>query len=206
MSRAELIVLSFKGLLAWSLLAALGWYFGGTLGQCLLPVFNFIINQASPDYASWLKLVPEQHDFSIQLSAIVLHPIRLGDQQWLTAGQELTAGTHLMHTLVPMVIELSVLLVWPVKVWPERFVLLMLGLVTSIIVLGVTAPFILMGNLEIYLQELAEQAKVKRPEPWTLTWMIFSEMGGRWILSIIAACLCIRLQQKVINKITPSIL
>jgi len=27
-----------------------------------------------------------------------------------------------------------------------------------------------------------------------------------WILSIIAACLCIRLQQKVINKITPSIL
>jgi hypothetical protein len=128
------------------------------------------------------------------------HPVLLGEQQWLTAGQELTAGTHLMHTLVPMVIELSVLLVWPVNAWRERFLLLLLGLVTSMIVLAATAPFVLIGNLEIYLQEMAVQAQVKRPEPWTLTWMIFSEMGGRWLLPLVAAMLCIRFQKSYFYK------
>jgi hypothetical protein len=99
-----------------------------------------------------------------------------------------------------MVIELSVLLVWPVNAWRERFLLLLLGLVTSMIVLAATAPFVLIGNLEIYLQEMAVQAQVKRPEPWTLTWMIFSEMGGRWLLPLVAAMLCIRFQKSYFYK------
>ena len=197
MNRAELVALSLQGLLAWLVLSALGWYFGGALGQCLLPGFGFIINQICPDYSSWLTLLPENHDFTIQLSAIVVNPVLLGDKLWLNPGLELTVGTHLMHTLVPLVIQVSILLVWPVKSWRKRVILLVLGLVTSVFVLGLTAPFLLLGNLEVYLLELAEQAKVHRPEPWTLSWMIFCEMGGRWLLPIVAAVLCIKLQQAI---------
>jgi hypothetical protein len=200
MSRTELLTLSAKGLMAWLALSALGWYFGEALGQCLLPGFVFIINQISPDFSSWLSLVPDKHDFSIQLNAIVLQPVHLGGKQWLTVGQDMTAGTHLMHTLVPMIIELSILLVWPVKGWRERLVLLALGLVTALLVLAATTPFVLLGNLEIYLQDMAVEAKVHRPVPWILTWMIFCEMGGRWVLPIVAAILCIRLQRYYLNK------
>ena len=72
-----------------------------------------------------------------------------------------------MHTLVPLVIQLSILIVRPVKGWREHLILLALGLVTSVFVLGVTAPFLLLGNLEVNLLELDEQAKVHQLEPWT---------------------------------------
>jgi hypothetical protein len=200
MSQTELLALSAKGLLAWLTLSALGWYFGEIVGQCLLPGFSFIINLICPDFSSLLKLVPDNHDFSIQLNSIVLQPVHLGGKQWLTVGQDMTAGTHLMHTLVPMIIELSILLVWPVNGWRERLVVLALGLVTSLLILAATAPFVLLGNIEIYLQEMAVEAKVHRPEPWILTWMIFCEMGGRWVLPIVAAFLCIKLQRSILTK------
>jgi hypothetical protein len=200
MSRTELLALSAKGLLAWLALSAVGWYFGEAVGQCLLPGFSFIMNLIWPDFSSLLKLIPDNHDYSIQVNSIVLQPVHLGGKQWLTVGQDMTAATHLMHTLVPMIIELSILLVWPIKGWRERMVLLALGLVTSLLVLAVTAPFVLLGNLEIYLQEMAVEAKVHRPEPWILTWMIFCEMGGRWVLPIVAAFLCIRLQRHFLTK------
>jgi hypothetical protein len=200
MSRTELLALSAKGLMAWLALSALGWYFGETVGQCLLPGFSFIMNLIWPDFSSLLTLVPDNHDYSIQVNSILLQPVHLGGKQWLTVGQDMTATTHLMHTLVPMIIELSILLVCPVKGWRERMVVLALGLVTSLLVLAVTAPFVLLGNLEIYLQEMAVEAKVHRPEPWLLTWMIFCEMGGRWALPIVAAFLCIRLQRQLLAK------
>ncbi len=200
MSRAELLGLSLKGLLAWSVLSVFGWYFGEALGTGLLPWFEVIIHQVRPDYSPWLKLIPEHHDFTIHLNVTLVNRVLLGGQLWLKAGRELTAGTHLMHTLVPMVIELSILLVWPVNGWRQRLMLLSLGLVTSMLVVGATAPFVLLGNIEIYLQTLAQQVNVHRPVPWTLTWMIFSEMGGRWVLPIIAALVCIRLQRRFFNK------
>ena len=200
MSRAELLTLGLKALLAWSVLSGLGWYFGEALGTGLLPWFEFIIHQVSPDYSPQLKLIPENHDFTIYMNATLLNPVFLGGTLGLKAGFEITAATHLMHTLVPIVIELSILLVWPVNGWRERLMLLSLGLVTSMLVVGATAPFVLLGNLEIYLQLLADQANVNRPEPWTLTWMIFNEMGGRWVLPVIAAVLCIRLQRRLFNQ------
>ena len=197
MSRSELIAICLKGLAAWLALSGLGWYFSEALGQCLLPGFSYIVSQFYPELSPLLTLVPENHDFNIHLSALVLRPLHLGEQQWLSPGLELTAGTHLMHTLVPMVIELSILLVWPVNGWRGRISLLALGFVTSLLVLGMTAPFVLLGNLEIYLQELAGQANVQRPESWLLTWMIFCEMGGRWVIPIVAALLCVQLEQSL---------
>lgn len=200
MSRAELLTLALKALLAWSVLSGFGWYFGEALGTGLLPWFEAIIYQVRPDYWPRLKLIQENHDFTIYMSATLLNPVPLGGTLWLKTGLEITAGTHVMHTLVPIVIELSILLVWPVNSWRERWILLSLGLVTSMLVVSATAPFVLLGNLEINLQLLADQANVNRPVPWTITWMIFNEMGGRWVLPIIAALLCVQLQRRFFNQ------
>lgn len=204
MSQTEFLVLSLKGLLAWLVLSALGWYVGEELGQCLLHWLDFIVNLVCPDYSYWLSLTPKNHDYTFYLNALVVQPVHLGGKQWLTVGQEMTAGTQLMHTLVPVVIELSILLVWPVTGWRERLMILVLGVITAVFVVGLTAPFVLLGNLEIYLQEMAVEAQVKRLEPWYLTWMIFCEMGGRWVLPILAAFLCIRLQHYFSKKMPVS--
>lgn len=200
MERAELLKLSLKGLLAWSVLSGLGWYFGQGLGTSLLGLFGFVIRLADPGYAPSLTLVAENHDFLIRLSAWVLHPLPLGEDIAVPPGRELTAGTHVMHTLVPVVIELSILLVWPVRSWAERLLLLSLGVFGAVLLVGCTGPFVLLGNIEILLQEMAQRANVARPEPWPLTWMLFSEMGGRWLMAIVAAILCIRMQRWVSKR------
>ena len=202
MSRADLLKLSLKGLLAWLVLSASGLYFGERIGALLLPLFEIVIRVAAPEYAPSLTLVAENHDFLIRLNAWVLHPFPLGGGQSVPSGKELTAGTHLLHTLVPVVIQLSILLVWPVRQRGARAILLAFGIATSLLVVGATGPFVLVGTLEVLLQEMAEEAHVVRPEPWILTWMIFTEMGGRWVLPIVAALLCIRAHSALFAKPT----
>ncbi|MDD5035611.1 MAG: hypothetical protein PHE55_12725 [Methylococcaceae bacterium] len=195
MSRRELILLSWKGLLACSILSCLGWYFGEWLGNGLLPMIEMVLRLLAPEFSPALKVVPESHDYLIQLSLWALHPIPLTSSRVIPSGQELTVGTHLMHTLVPMVIELSILLVWPVQHWTQRWVLLSFGLITVLSVIALITPALLLGLLEISFQEAALQLNEPRTKPWVLSWMIFCEMGGRWLLPIAAACWCIQLQR-----------
>jgi len=200
-SRRELIALSLKGLLAWAALSALGLYFGEWLGTALLPLIETTIRWFAPEYASTLTLVPQRPDALIQLSIRVLQPLQITASHAIPQGKELTMGTHLMHTLVPGVIELSILSVWPVRDWVQRLGLLLLGLVSALLVVAVTVPPLLLGLLEISLQEVAQQFNEARPEPFILHWMIFCETGGRWLLAIGVAWGCILLLHKlVINQ------
>ena len=195
MSRADWIALAVRALLAWLALSALGILFGKELGDFLLPLLEFVIRLATQDYAPALKLLPEQHDIQIGLSGLVMRPLHVTDSLAIPPGTELTAQTHLLHTLVPAVIELTIVLAWPVSGWPERLVGMLLGLITAIAVIAVTAPFVLIGTVEISLQEWVANSGGQRPEPWPLTWMLFCEMGGRWLLPVVAALACIQVQQ-----------
>jgi hypothetical protein len=197
MFRLDLIALSLKGVLAWALLSALGWYFSKELGFLVLPLLEFVIRLATADFAPSLKLVAENHDWVIRLDAWTLRPLHLGGNKGIPAGRELTAYTRLLHALVPVIIELTILLAWPVRYWRDRCFLLAAGTMMAVLVVGATAPFVLLGILEISLQDLASEAQVLRPEPWTLSWMLFCEMGGNWVLPVIAALAVIILQRNL---------
>ena len=193
MSRADWTALTVRALLAWIALSALGILFAKALGDSLLPLLEFVIRLVTQDYAPALKLLPEHHDFQIELSGLVMRPLHLTDSLVIRPGTELTAQTHLLHTLVPAVIELAAVLAWPVTRWPERLVGILLGIVTAIAVIAATAPFVLIGTVEISLQEWVVNSGGRRPEPWPLTWMLFCEMGGRWLLAVLAAVTSIRM-------------
>jgi len=186
-SRADWIALTVRALLAWLALSAFGILFANVLGDSLLPLLEFVIRLVTQDYAPALKLLPEHHDFQIVLSGLLMRPLYLTESLVIRPGTELTAQTHLLHTLVPAVIDLSVVLAWPVTGWPERLVGILLGLITAIAVIAVTAPFVLIGTIEISFQEWVVDSGSRRPEPWPLTWMLFCEMGGRWLLAVLAA-------------------
>jgi hypothetical protein len=60
-------------------------------------------------------------------------------------------------------------------------------------------PAQLLGKLEISFQDVALTGKNPRPVPWFVDWMVFCEMGGRWLLAIAAAWLCIQLQRGLLQ-------
>jgi hypothetical protein len=177
MTRHDLIVLTLKGLLAWLLLSGLAWYGGAWLGQGLLPLIRAVIMTMTSEISPGLKLLPLNSDFSIELSAWVLKPIYINASQFIPPGTELKSAAHLLHNLVPLVIEGSILLVWPVPGWSQRWVLITFGLLTATLVILVTLPALLLGQLEVSFQDVAETGKNPRLVPWFVDWMVFCELG-----------------------------
>jgi len=202
MNRHELMSLTLKGLLAWLVLSGLVWYFGEWLVKGLFPLFEAAIMTMTPEISPSLNLVKSaqsQLDYSIELSAWLLSPVYLNAGQFIPPGTELKSSAHLLHVLVPLVIEMSILLVWPVQRWPQRLLLITLGLLTAVLVIMATLPAQLLSMLEISFQDVALTGKNPRPVPWFVDWMVFCEMGGRWLLAIATAWLCIQLQRGLLR-------
>lgn len=202
MSKRDLLVLTLKGLLAWLVLSGLVLYFGEWLAKGLFPLLKAVMISMAPDLSPSLQLVKSaqsQLDYSIELSAWVLQPVYLNASHFIPPSTELKSSTHLLHSFVPLVIEGSILLVWPLQGWRQRLLLIGLGLLTAVLVVMATLPALLLGNLEVSFQDIAEAGQNPRPVPWFVDWMVFCELGGRWLLGIVAAWLCIQLQREVLR-------
>ena len=201
MNRRELMSLTLKGLLAWLILSGLVWYFGEWLGKGLLPLLRAVIMTMTSEMSPSLKLVESasQFDYLIELSAWLLRPVYLNAGQFIPPGTELKSSAHLLHALVPLIIEAAILLVWPVQRLSQRCLLSALGLMTAVLVIMATLPALLLGKLEISFQDIAEKGQNSRPLLWFVDWMVFCEMGGRWLLAIAAAWLTIQLQRGLLR-------
>ena len=195
MNRPELLSLTVKGFLAWLALSGLVLFFGDGLITGLFPLLKAIMISMAPDLSPGLKLVKSaqsQMDAWIELSVLALRPIYLNADHFIPSTTELKSSAHLLHSLVPLVIEGCILLVWPIQHWWQRALLLGLGLLAAVLVIMATLPAQLLGKLEISFQDIAESGRNPRPVPWFVDWMVFCEMGGRWLLGIVAAWFCIK--------------
>jgi hypothetical protein len=202
MKRCDLIILSLKIILVWLILSGVGWYFGGWLLKGLFPFIKPVMMTMMPELVTSIKLVSSgksQLDSSIELSAWVLHPIYLNAGHFIPSKTELKSSANLLHTLVPLVIEGTILLVWPVKYWMQRLLLIALGLLMMVLVVLAILPAQLLGILEISFQDVALTGQAPRTVPWFVDWMIFCEMGGRWLLGIVAAWICVQLQRGLLR-------
>ncbi|MCK9606386.1 MAG: hypothetical protein M0R33_08030 [Methylomonas sp.] len=203
MNRRELLFLTLKGLLAWLVLSGLVLYFGERLITGLFPLLKAVMISMAPDLSPSLhvvKSVQSQLDASIELSVLALRPIYLNADHFIPPPTELKSSAHLLHSFVPLVIEGSMLLVWPVQHWRQRLWLLGLGLLSAALVIMATLPAQLLGKLEISFQDIAESGSNPRAVPWFVDWMVFCELGGRWLLAIAAAWLCIQLQRGLLRN------
>jgi hypothetical protein len=205
MQRRDLLVLSLKGFLAWLVLSGLAVYYGDHLAKGLFPLTKSVLIMMDPALSpslTLLKSAQSQLDYTIELSAWVLEPIYLNADHFVPPKTELKSSAHLLHSLVPVVIEGTILLAWPVQHWPQRMLLLGLGVLSAVFVVMLTLPAQLLGSLEISFQDVAETGQNPRPVPWFVDWMIFCEMGGRWLLGIVSAWGCIRLQHRLLKDRT----
>ncbi len=66
--------------------------------------------------SSSLKLMKPaaQLDYALELGVWLLRPVYLNAGQFIPTGTDLKSSAHLLHALVPLVIKMSILWVWPV--------------------------------------------------------------------------------------------
>lgn len=202
MQRIEISLLLFKAFMAWLVWSCLAWYFGLPLLTLLFPLLKAVMIHLQPNLAPSLNLLQstDMQTYTLELSALVLKPLYLNASHSIPKGTELKASAQLLHVLVPFVIEATVLSVWPLQHFYQRLQLLLLGFFSSILVVLALLPAQLLGNLEIALQQIAENGLNPRTVPWFVDWLVFCEMGGRWLLAISCAWLCIQVQRNWLSK------
>jgi hypothetical protein len=201
MERSELLLISVRVLLVWTVLSVLAFMYREALGYFMLPFVKFGLLELTQDFSPGLKLQAKEGDYLIALSAWVLRPMPLFAGLTVNPGAEMTAGTHLTHTLVPPVITLTLVMAWPCFSLLQRVIACGLGLLVSLILVTATVPLLLLGDLEMMFQNLAADAGQVKPVSYYLDLMIFLEGGGRWLLAVVSALICMPVSAYLARKI-----
>lgn len=189
--RSAWVVLALRGLSAWVVLVALGYVAGPALTERLLPAYEAVTELLLTDFAAGLSLGEIEGTRHIRLNATVTQPIVLTERVTVPVGREVPASITVLHSMVPAVILLTVVLAWPAAS-PVRFALrLALALLAVALTLSVINPIHLAGNLERGLQSAILQLGGERGTPWVLKGMVFMEGGGRWVLPLVAGVMCV---------------
>lgn len=179
-----------KLVLSWMVLSAVGAIFGQQLINHLLPLLQNFAQSITDDFyvnLMWqsdnARMLMIEANFGIPKTNI--------EALGIGPGAKVSAGTNVEHVLVPLILLFSVLICWPVYKWQHRGILLLLGIPATAVTLLLTTPFLLVGKVESLLQEQAASLQIVRDKPWYLHWMLFTEVGGRWLLPITCGLLCV---------------
>jgi hypothetical protein len=186
-------------LVAWLALSLLGIFAGHQLITLLLPFFSEIINAMSSDYSHVLGIINHKGETMIEITATIIHPIKATHTLVIPPGKSLTASIHVVHVLVPVVILLTLLVAWPVDRPRARIQLLLLSVPMGFIVLAFTTPSLLTGHIERQIANLIHSVGGTLDEPFLLDWVVFQEMGGRWLLPIAGAVICVIMSNDIDN-------
>lgn len=162
----------------------------------LLPVFEVLFGLVQPGVLANFSMADGPTTASlITASAYSSHGLLVNGQLIATAESPLIAvTTETAHALLPAAIFLTALLFWPAPKG-QRLTRAAWGIGGLLTLLCLTTPFLLAARVEMYIDDQTLQAG-GQSHPFhspLLLWMILSEMGGRWLLSIVLAIACIRL-------------
>jgi hypothetical protein len=186
------LLVSLRLAIVWVVLTALVLTAGRQLTQATLPLLDLAVNVMQDDFTATLAVVRQNADWAIQMQPLTVRPIAMTDRVRLRRFLSLQPyWTHVDHTLVPVVLLLTGVLAWPLRTLRELGVRLLLGVPALLAVIVLSAPVLLIGQVQLTLMQLATRAGAASHEPWMVTLMIFMESGGRWLLPIAAAVACI---------------
>lgn len=190
MDNSRLIKLALKALLFWLLFSVAGFFWGQKLISSLTPFYEFIVEQVDPNYDATVHVDDNSDVTNIVLTATALKARPITPQQSLPAGRTIESSITVLHALVPIVILLTILSVWPVKNIKQRTVLLTLAIPAIYFISILTAPLQLLGQLEIGFINAAAKYGLVRSNSWILNWMLLTEGGGRWLIPVLTGIAC----------------
>jgi hypothetical protein len=176
---------------AWLFASALVLISGPCIIEPALPLLQTAVDLLQADFTVVLELKQSSGGWLISTQPFLMRSVALA------AGSSIAPFTHLGrfsinvdHTLVPQVIFLTVAWSWPCARRRELVARLALTLPALSILLALDVPAHLVGLVEIYLAEVGRVNASSRAA-WPITWMIFMESGGRWLLAILVAAVCV---------------
>ncbi len=190
-SKQSIFALTCKVLMIWILVSIVILMLGEQLLVLMLPYFSSIMNILAEYYTNVLTITDIDNARMIQVTATISQAVYISDIPVAPPGYQLAAATNIAHSYVPIVILYTALTAWSVNSTGERIVLLLLGIPTIVIVLGLMVPPLLLGHIESALLKAAQNmSKDYLEPPFIMQWVIFSETGGRWLFPIVGAWLC----------------
>ena len=176
----------------WTVLCALAIGYGRQAIALALPLFDRVIDVVQDDFVATVEIAQEEGAWVLRVRPLLVRPVGLNAELAMPAGTRLRwFVTHVDHTLVPPLLFLMALLAWPAGRWRELAARLVAAVPILLLILALTAPILLVGQVQMVAADLAVLAGGPRREPLLVTAMVFMESGGRWLLPLAGGVLCI---------------
>jgi hypothetical protein len=187
--------------LAWTALSVGLLVTGPVVFEALRPLFKFTFDLMQPDLDASLRVSQASGHWAVEMQPLVIHPIPLTRDRSLSSGALLGWwSTDLSHNLLPLLIYLSAVIAWPAGGNSERLGRLVVSVPVVLLLLALSAPLVLAGQVEISILREAARWGAARHEPGLVTFLIFMESGGRWLLPLAAAVACVVGVRRVVRR------
>lgn len=175
------------GLVTWVAVSLLGFFYGPHLIEFLAPFYEWVIESIDPNYDARIYFADDaKGQASIVLAATALKTLQLVEgMDIVAAGRTLESSVTVLHTLVPLVIFIVTLIIFPMNHWKQRLLCIAFMIPGIFIISALTAPIQLLGQVEIAFINAAAKFGVVRESPWTYDWFIATEGGARWLIGVI---------------------
>lgn len=184
--------LGVRVVFVWMLVCAAVYVAQRPLAAATLPYFEWMIGLLQEDFSAALRIVDHAGHPAIEMTPYLLRPVPLTEQLALRPFIAMPPTVvNVDHALVPMVLLLTGVAAWPWARRREAIVRALLTLAVSPLILAIGTPVLLAGRQQIAFIEAALQHGARFHEPYLVTFMIFMESGGGWLLPLIAAAACV---------------
>ena len=191
MASNALLKISLRAFLAWSLLSIAGFIFVRPIMAVWSPMMESVIDSMQSDYTADLSIVDVRGAPTITMSCTATRELRLPSGRVVPfMGSYQCAATDAVHALVPIVIFLVTVVSWPIGRRAEAIGRLLSSLVLLPCIVAATTPMLLLGLVNAVLNPASFSAGSQLTV--LLQPFVFMEMGGRWLLPLVAALLCVR--------------
>lgn len=182
-------------LFVWSLLNVAAWYWGDDFARAIIPLYKTSFSLMTDHYELQTLRIESQREPYFKI-AVKTTGSRVLNGTSVPNDVEITSQTLQGHAFQPVIIALSLLMVWPLRrIWHRALIVLM-AVPSLVLVLALDIPFVFLGALEdlvlvnFYPDALKSSISVHA--------MHFLNGGGRLLLGLLAAMLSLLIGQGLI--------
>lgn len=176
----------------WLVLCVAGYFLGSQILRACLPLVDFVISAIQSDFAPSLDVVGARGTAELRMSAILLRDVPLDHTRYLETARHVDYTTmDVFHVLVPPVILLAVLCAWNVYTLKDLLIRVLSGALALPTVLAMTTALTLAGRFKMWLIEATASGPFPMQEDWLIQWVLFNELGGRWLIPIAVGIACV---------------
>ena len=178
--------------MAWCALSLAGLLLLDPIVRVLGPAAEMLIDTLQNDYLSKLSMVGAGAGSQIVMSCTAIRDIRVHPDRLIPANRTVKCATiDAVHAVVPVVICLVPALAWPLRRRREAISRTLAFLLLVPLVFASTAAPLLLGLVHtwMYPGSFSPDAPIHA----LLQPFVFIELGGGWLIALIAAVLGIRM-------------